>query len=610
MKKLLQLIGNLFCTQHKMHRCQFSGYCFRTRKILIVPTTNKPLDMFRFCTCLLSSVIILSGCQGGTPASTTIHAIDVQSSTPPPSFASATFIPTLTLTPLSTATPIPETTPTTLLPSPTPTVYSPISTLFPNPGTTLEGHPVVLTIHNVDKLTGYQGQPTRWLGWGAPAFTIAPDGSYWLLDINNALIRLVHLDPLGNVLLNIPVPERMRYLQYGYYTDIVASQNLVWVKGPSSSSSGNIATEIFQFDIQGNFLTHFDFPEQHGTIILGSQGELLFESLDGCAGLEQIVSAQGELAQETRSGYEWAGHHYALKVKQGEPCSYTGDILVDGQTVTTIPEAQNSAGYGLALLGAAADGRFYVQVGFGMDQGIIQHFALDGTLLGQARPPVDYFQGDLQKRVVAIGPDGELYVLVSQLNQNVEIVQLQFTTQLSPAATPVADLLDRSTPIPAASAWETPPAGASDEAIARETLIRFLSLLSEERFPEAAQLYGGSYADSPTIEALKTEERIDLSDLTANPAPETYWERLCFGPTLACLPASTFRETEIIADGTFRFWVELVMEVEGKPEIFTAPYGMWSMYIPQHPPAWIFPFTVKKVDGQYQVMDMPPIVRH
>jgi hypothetical protein len=245
-----------------------------------------------------------------------------------------------------------------------------------------------------------------------------------------------------------------------------------------------------------------------------------------------------------------------------------------------------------------------------MDQGIIQHFALDGTLIGQARPPVENFLGDLQKRVVAVGTDGKLYALVSQLNQNVEIVRLHFTPQLPPTTTPVADLLDRSTPAPVAPVWETPPAGASDEALARETLIHFLWLLSESRYTEAAQLYGGSYEISPAIAALEAEGRIDLSDLSANPVPEKYWERLCFGPTLACLPVGTVRETEGMGEDAFRFWVELLMEVEGKPEIFTSPYLMWYMYIPQYPPAWVFPFTVIKVDGQFKVMDMPPIVRY
>lgn len=574
-----------------------------------VSTMKKSVDIFRFCTFLLFGIFILSGCQGNTPASPTIHATDDQSFATATPLVSTTFVPTHTLTPPPpTTTQIPEATSTVPLPSSTPTVYTPVATLLPNPGTTLEGHPVVLTIHNVDKLTGWQGQPTRWLAWGAPAFTIAPDGSYWLLDVSNALVRIVHLDPLGSVLLSVPVPESMRELQYGDKTDIVASQNFVWVKGPSNSDLSG--TKIFQFDQQGNFLTLYDFPQQHGSITLGSKGELLFETLGDCTGLEQIVSAQGELLPEARSEYEWAGHRYALKTNQGESCSYTGDILVDGQIVATIPEAQNYIGYGLALLGAAADGSFYVQIGFGMDQGIIQHYALDGTLIGQARPPVIFFQGDLEKRLVAIGPDGEAYALVSQLNQNVEIVRLHFTTNLSPTATPVEGLLAMSTPVPVSPAWETPPPGASDEDIARETLIRFLWLLSEKRYTEAAQLYGGSYEIPPALAALEAEGIINLSDFPANLAPEEYWEEVCSGPILACLPVATVRETEGMGEDTFRFWVEQVMEVEGNPAIFTSPFLMWSMYIPQYPPAWVFPFTVEKVDGQYKVMDRPPVIRY
>jgi hypothetical protein len=39
-------------------------------------------------------------------------------------------------------------------------------------------HEIALRIHNVDKMTGRFGQSTRWLAWGSPGFTIAPDGSY------------------------------------------------------------------------------------------------------------------------------------------------------------------------------------------------------------------------------------------------------------------------------------------------------------------------------------------------------------------------------------------------------------------------------------------------
>jgi len=146
----------------------------------------------------------------------------------------------------------------------------PVATLIPSPGENLESHFVVLRINNVDTLTGRYGQLTRWLAWSSPAFTVAPDGSFWLADITNRQFRLVHLSQNGGIL-------HTEALDANRPIDVVASSNNIWVLDASNQDAPRILQYNHNAVIQKTYTLPADYSISAGLtgISAGPQGELL-----------------------------------------------------------------------------------------------------------------------------------------------------------------------------------------------------------------------------------------------------------------------------------------------------------------------------------------------
>ncbi|HLF90975.1 MAG TPA: hypothetical protein VI451_18675, partial [Anaerolineales bacterium] len=191
---------------------------------------------------------------------------------------------------------------------------------------------------------------------------------------------------------------------------------------------------------------------------------------------------------------------------------------------------------------------------------------------------------------LAVGPDGMLYALVSRADHSVDILRLGFAAQLPP--------LSEETPTPSPTliapllpAWATPPVGATDLEIARNSLLSFFTGLHEGRFAEAAILYGG-----PLDIVVVPNPESPPSD------PGQFWEEACH--LLQCLLVANIVEEEQIAPDEFRFVIEFVWD-DGTRFQFGPCCGATEADMP---PVWQFPYMVKKIDGQMKVMEPPVYV--
>jgi hypothetical protein len=252
----------------------------------------------------------------------------------------------------------------------------------------------------------------------------------------------------------------------------------------------------------------------------------------------------------------------------------------------------------MVFLGTAPDGGFYVAgMGAHSEDNAVQHYSEAGHLLGVARPPKnDFYAEDYHN--LAVGPDGDLYALISLSDQDVVIVRLNFNDELPvlPTTTPFAEW----TPMPPLSpAWETPPFGATNQEIAQNTVITFLALLDERRYTEAGELYGGG------MEGFEPycEEYPDFCTHLASlqDTPDQFWQAACSN-LLACFSIGQIVEVETISETEFRFWVELIWE-DGYKYVAHACCGGNPAITPF---VWLYPFTVREVNDQFQVLDPPP----
>jgi hypothetical protein len=226
-----------------------------------------------------------------------------------------------------------------------------------------------------------------------------------------------------------------------------------------------------------------------------------------------------------------------------------------------------------------------------MDQGkrFVRYYRAGGNLVGELElpEPAVYAQHDL-----ALGPDGRLYFMISRAGRSVEIWRLGFGGEAFPEAegTPAASPTPLSPLLPA---WETPPPGASDQALARQALVRFFTFLHYERYGEAAALYGGSYDDLPVV-------REDLPPTAEDKA--LVWESEC--ALLQCLLVSQVVEETQVSPDEFVFLVEFMNE-DGSLFVLGPCCGATQA---EMPPVWQWPYTAKRIDGQFKVMAPPVFV--
>jgi len=137
--------------------------------------------------------------------------------------------------------------------------------------------------------------------------------------------------------------------------------------------------------------------------------------------------------------------------------------------------------------------------------------------------------------------------------------------------------------------WTVTPEGASDLEIARHTLLSFFTLLHEGRYAEALPLYGGTY-DS----MRSNNPEIPPYDYVA------LWESSC---TIQrpCLLVAAIANEEAVAQDEFTFLVEFVW-IDGTLYKRGPCCGATETEMPT---VWQFPYTVRKIDGQFKVMEEP-----
>ena len=486
------------------------------------------------------------------------------------------------------------------------------ATPLPEPGEVWGRHKVILRIHNVDKLTRRSDQLTRWSLWGSPAFTIAPDGSYWFFDVTQRSSRLIHLSATGDILHQFPAR------QAGYPIDIVATTERVWVLGDAERQ---IKT-ILSYDLVGNQHWILPLPETYQMILvppperivdwyltglnINEDGVLFLEKSNG-TGYVAMRWNEGEVEFGPLAAYEAYGHHYRFKtpeIKAPEMTVERWTLLIDEREI--VLQGAEEELWIPGIIGAAPDGSVYLHVGIGYTAHV-RHYSQDGKLIGMARVPEGFrsllFGSDPYFSEMAVGPDGNLYELISTQDQDVMIVKVRWQAELarvpSPTPYPEFTFIPKSVMTPA---WETPPAGTRPEVQAREALISFLYLLSEKQYLKAAAYYGGGMEGFE----FTRQEHPDFFDRVAalKGQTEQFWRLWCSG-LLACFPVGNIASTDIISKTEFVFWVQLVYV---DPVYYYASNSCCAANPAIKAPVSQFGFTVRLVDGKYMVMNPPPIL--
>ncbi|MFU8772555.1 MAG: hypothetical protein ACNA8H_09065, partial [Anaerolineales bacterium] len=105
------------------------------------------------------------------------------------------------------------------------------------------GYEVVFTISDGEDGMYYEGAGIpEMLTWGPAAFTVAPDGSFWIAD--TAAARLLHYSPTGNLLGKID----LKSLIVGA-TDVEVAESGIWVLDQAS-----IPPKVMSFAEDGTVL--------------------------------------------------------------------------------------------------------------------------------------------------------------------------------------------------------------------------------------------------------------------------------------------------------------------------------------------------------------------
>lgn len=319
------------------------------------------------------------------------------------------------LTPLDIPPPQPTSTPTALPPS-----------SLEDDGQPYE---VVFTIENEAPFSGRVGDPKPdWLGWGAQAFTVAPDGTFWIGDSAAEPPRLLHYSASGELLGAVPLDGQVVGL-----AGIAVDDSNIWVAGQASQPP-----RVVRYHADGEFAAGYDLPDELGILVSGlsisEEGGPLLSVMGGQA-YYRLLDSEGNASLQQLDGFIAGGRLYRLGISSDRR---SGTIFA-GEAQAEI-RAQGLVGE-LSILGAAPDGSFYVFL-FDMEDGpvikgesILYHFDSEGNLLGAAPRPESHIYVD-SNRDLAVGPDGALYALLSQEDHSVQVVRVRFGQNLTPAPAP------------------------------------------------------------------------------------------------------------------------------------------------------------------------------
>jgi hypothetical protein len=286
----------------------------------------------------------------------------------------------------------------------------------------------------------YEGGAPEMLRWGPTALTVGPDGSFWIADA--AANRLLQYDRSSGRLLR---QVNLDGVTVGV-RDIEVDREGIWVLDISA-----IAPAVVRLSYDGKVMAHFELPKglhlEDGLsgIALTDKGELLAERYGG-AFVIQLLDANRQLNLAPLNGYPSCGETYSLIVPLiTESNATTGYILRGSQDKPHVQVTVEQRLGGLFLLKALPDGSLYVlveEVAFGetvqVDQRVHRYDA-NGNLTGIARIPLNE-QHTYVHHVAAVGPDGEVYVLLTRPDR-FEVARLIFYPYLSP-------ILKASEPLP------------------------------------------------------------------------------------------------------------------------------------------------------------------
>ena len=292
------------------------------------------------------------------------------------------------------------------------------------------------------------------LAWGPSAFTVAPDGSFWIADA--AANRILHYDSTCNLSAVVALDDRVVGIG-----DLEVADGSLWLLDSSA-----ITPTLVHLALDGRELTRLEVspnmqPGLSG-IALGEQGELLIEQFGG-ASLWQMTDDKGESHIARQDGYLNHGVRYAASPANLNAIdAKKGTVSVGDHQVEVV--ASNDL-RGLRILGIAPDRSFYVIADeVAMDDAIrvdrtVRHYSTDGSPLGISRVPLDRERVHVANGL-AIGPDGMVYMLATRAD-HVEVQRLEFSARLesiSPVAAKVATTPQEAIP-------------QSPQCIQRQTII-------------------------------------------------------------------------------------------------------------------------------------------
>lgn len=453
--------------------------------------------------------------------------------------------------------------------SATPTDTAGLETIPPAPTPFLSlsvEEQTLFTIPNTEPWSGKEGDPRPdWKGWGAAAFGVAPDGTFWIADTAVFPNRLLHYSPEGKLLRKISLEDRVVYA----YDLAISGENL-WILDITSQPP-----KVIKFSLEGDYLSSVIAQSQVYSLTVGEENELL---LSGSGEYIELIDSSGEVTGSSVESLAYYGHTYQIGAYNAE----TGKIpvFVDGGPFEPDPEFFLEAD---PFLGFNPDGSFalagYEMVDEAQLDRQVRFYNPAGELLGIARQHPQTMYKDFNHHL-AMGPTGAVYQLLSNPDHSVQVARLGFSKELPPfTPNPVVT----PTPLTTLALSESPE---TEEEEAGNALISFFANLSAGNYAAAADQFGG-----------------DMSEYAREPmqgeSEQAYWEYVC--EFLWCLPIAEITDVEQVSAEEYLFHAIFVMPDGRRFEI-----GACCGADPAaNPPVWQFAYPVQKIDGIWKVMRGP-----
>lgn len=449
---------------------------------------------------------------------------------------------------------------------------------------------VVFIIPNEEPFSGREGDPRPdWLGWGAGALDVAPDGSFWIADTAAAPQRLLHYTPYGVQLDEISLEGVAKSIQ-----DIAAGVGELWLLDYNASEIRviKLGLDLRQneiFSVPAELYSHNGTPVANGifSLQMAPDGGLV---IGGISGLTLLVNAAGREVDTHLSGWSANGHIYRSSADTAEGLS---NLVIDGRP---IPMGGSLSLEAEPFLGFNPDGTFPIvlrreaSAAAGAEAAVdwmVAHVREDGTVIGYAglpqRMPWQAFNHEL-----ALGPDGHVYALFSKADHSVEIVRLGFGPDRP--TPPVVPPPATTTPLtPLRSVTSQPLATVPAEAVdAANALLAFFSDLERARYQAADEIYGGTFDELGGPQPAQ-----DGADSDAT------WGQIC--QQFLCLPIAAITNVVQSGPGSFTFDVVFTWPDGQRVEIGACCGGNPAA----SPPVWKFAYTVAFQNGGWKVLRGP-----